>query len=562
MGTEFLHSPLPLLLVVGIAIFAGGVVARLFQRLRIPQVVGFIALGVLIGRSGFGIVGESHFDALIPFNFFALGLIGFMIGGELHREVFQRHGTKFIKVLISESLTAFTLVALVIGLLTWLATGEALMGLALGLILGAIASATAPAATVDVLWEYKTRGLLTTTVLAIVALDDGVALILYSLASSMASVLTGAGEASLLASLGKTGIEVIGSVLIGVLGGVILRFLFKSDTRVERNITLSLGILSLVLGLAIWLELDAILTAMALGASLTNLLPGHGKPVFRAVERITPPVYALFFVLVGARLSVHGLSWWMWMIAIAYVGGRTIGKMSGAYLGGRWAGFPPAIRKYLGLCLFSQAGVAIGLSMLAAMRFHDVMINGVSLGNTIALVVTATTFLVQIVGPPCVKLAVEKVGEVGLNFDINDLLVAYTVGDAMEKPRVFNSGDRIRDLLQSASISESSSFPILDREDNILGVVTLDSLKRCFADMAMNEWLLASDIMDEVTFSLKADTPLADALDKMKQRDLECVPVVKSEGDRNYLGMLEMRAVNRKINRELERRRKMAEANE
>lgn len=561
MGEHVCHAQLPLLLIVGIAIFAGGLVARLFQRLRIPQVVGFIALGVLIGRSGIGIVGETHFQELVPFNFFALGLIGFMIGGELHREVFRRHGSKFVKVLVAESLTAFGLVALVVGGIAWLATGEPLMGAALGLLLGAIASATAPAATVDVLWEYKTRGLLTTTVLAIVALDDGVALVLYSLASSMASMLTGVDDAGFIGSLLQTVVEVFGSIAMGLFAGGGLHFLLKTNARVDRSITLTLGVLALVLGAAIWLDLDAILTAMTLGATLTNLLPGRGKVVFHAVERVAPPVYALFFVLVGARLSVHGLTWWMWGIAIAYVAGRTVGKLTGAYLGGRWAGFPPAVRKYLGLCLFSQAGVAIGLSMLAAMRFSDVMINGVSLGNSIALVVTATTFLVQVIGPPCVKLAVERVGEVGLNFDVNDLLVAYTVGDAMEKPRVFRRGDRIRDVLHAASISESSSFPILDEQDRILGVVTLEALKRCFADMAMNEWLLASDIMEETTFVLGTAVPLADALEQMKQRDLECVPVVEAVEHGEYLGMLEMRAVNRKINRELERRRQIADAN-
>ncbi len=561
MTGESLSSQLPLLLVIGFSIFGGGLVARLFQRLRIPQVVGFIALGVVIGRSGLGLIEETHFQELIPFNFFALGLIGFMIGGELHREVFQKHGAKLVKVLLSESLSAFLLVSLVVSLLAWLVTGQPLLGLALGLLLGAIASATAPAATVDVLWEYKTRGPLTTTVLAIVALDDGLALILYSLASSAASVLVGVGESGLWTSLVNTGIEVFGSIIVGGLCGLVLNFLLRSSVRMERSITLTLGSVALALGLALWLELDAILTAMALGASLTNLMPGRGKSVFHVVERVAPPVYALFFVLVGARLSVHGLSWWMWGIAIAYVMGRTIGKISGAYLGGRWAGFPPAVRKYLGLCLFSQAGVAIGLSMLAAMRFGDVMINGVSLGDSIALIVTATTFLVQLVGPPCVKLAVEKVGEVGLNFDVNDLLVAYNVGDAMEKPRVFRRGDRIRDVLQTASISESSSFPILDENDKILGVVTLEELKRCFADMAMNEWLLASDIMEDATFTLPAAMPLATALDEMKTRDLECVPVMESaENGGRYLGMLEMRAVNRKINRELERRRQLADA--
>ncbi len=208
MDQSFHLQHVPILLIIGSAIFGGSIGARIFQKLRIPQVVGYIIIGLIVGRSGFGLIGEEEIQNLLPFNFFALGIIGFMIGGELHRHTFKKFGRQFLKILLAEGLTAFAFVTLLTGLLAWLISGNFLIGLSFGLILGAIASATAPAATVDVLWEYKTRGILTTTVLAIVALDDGLALLLYSFASSVALRLSGADEASFLVGFLHTFYEI------------------------------------------------------------------------------------------------------------------------------------------------------------------------------------------------------------------------------------------------------------------------------------------------------------------------------------------------------------------
>jgi Kef-type K+ transport system membrane component KefB len=559
--TEPLHqaSILPLLLVVGIAVFAGDLLAALFRRFRIPQVVGFISLGVVIGNSGLSLVDASHFQALQPFNFFALGLIGFMIGGELHRDMFRRHGMDFFKILVSESLFAFVCVTASVSAITWFTTHNAAISISLGLLLGSIASATAPAATVDVLWEYKTRGLLTSTVLAIVALDDGLALVLYSIASSVASMLTGDGAGGWWANLLHTGYELAGSIALGCAGAYVLNRLIQRRPKESKNTTLALGMVTLVLGCALWAELDAILTAMSLGACLSNITPGKARSTFDSVERFTPPVYALFFVLVGARLSVHGMPLWLWGIVAAYVLGRTFGKMSGAYAGGRWARIPKTIRNNLGFCLFSQAGVAIGLSLLAGIRFSDVMIGDISLGMAIPLVITTTTFFVQLVGPPCVKLAAQKAGEIGLSSSAEDLLAWYKASDAMEPTPPFGIQTRVKDILQTVAQSDSSSFCIVSEDNNVLGMVALEQLKRCFADADMNEWLLAVDIMDENSHTVSAAMSLAEVVEEMQKWDIDAVAVVTADTKKTYCGTLEMHSIHRKINRELQRRRQLAE---
>ena len=551
---------LPILLIIGGAVLAGSLGARLFQWLRIPQVVGYIAVGVLVGKSGLHLVGDNEIQGLLPFNFFALGIIGFLIGGELHLNVFKKHGRQLARILVGESLGAFLVVAPLVAALTYLFTANVALSVSLGLMLGAISSATAPAATVDVLWEYKTRGMLTTTVLAIVALDDALALLLYSLAASITTWLTGNGDGAFFRGLGHTAYELGGAVVLGVLAGLLLNQLVRKTHDKGKNLTSIVGVLALVIGLSHLLGTDVILAAMAFGMTLINLAPHRSHDTFGIIEKFSPPIYTLFFVFVGARLSIAGMSGWMWLIAGVYVVGRTLGKMAGANLGARWAGATESVRKYLGLCLFSQAGVAIGLSILASMRFADQTVGGVSLGNAIIMIVTATTFFVQVIGPPAVKYAITKAGERGLNVTEEDLLQSYKVSDVMDSTApAFPAQARVTDMFRRIPDTDAMSFCVLDENRCVIGIVTMEELKQCLADPSMAGWVVAFDLMRPAPDKLLPDTSLPDALRHMRETGLECLPVVAAAEPGAYLGMIEMQAVTRKVTQEVLRRRRAAE---
>ncbi|NQU38965.1 MAG: cation:proton antiporter [Lentisphaerae bacterium] len=551
---------LPILLIIGSAILAGSLGGRLFQMLRIPQVVGYIAIGVLVGKSGLHLLGDREIEGLLPFNFFALGIIGFLIGGELHRNVFKRHGRQLVRILLGESLVSFVVVGCLVSVASYLFTGNGPLSISFGLILGAISSATAPAATVDVLWEYKTRGMLTTTVLAIVALDDALALLLYSVAASITTVLTGEGETSFLSGLVHTAYELGGAVVLGVLAGLLLNQLIRKTHDKGKTLTSIIGILALVIGLSRLLETDLILAAMTFGMTLINLAPHRSRDTFGIIEKFSPPIYTLFFVFVGARLSISGMSGWMWTIAAVYVVGRTMGKLLGANLGARWAGATESVRKYLGLCLFSQAGVAIGLSILASMRFGDQSIGGVSLGNAIIMIVTATTFLVQVIGPPSVKYAVTKAGERGLNVTEEDLLESYTVSDVMDlKAPAFPAQARVSEVFRSIPDCDSMSFCVLDDAKAVIGIVTMDELKQCLADPSMAGWVVVFDLMRPAPDKLLPGDRLPDAMRHMQETGLSCLPVVTDDEAAAYVGMIEMQAVTRKVTQEVLRRRGIAD---
>ncbi|MFH0964228.1 MAG: cation:proton antiporter [Planctomycetota bacterium] len=553
LGALPIHPLHPnLLLLLGIAIFGGTVGARVFKRLRIPQVVGYIVIGVLLGDSGIGLFHQDVVESMRPFNYFALGIIGFMIGGELRREVFQKYGKQFFVILMSEGLGAFLFVGGLTTLVAWLVGGDFRSALALGVVLGAISSATAPAATVDVLWEYKSGGPLTTTVLAIVALDDGLALLLFAAAASVSTALLGQGDAGLASSFLKPAYQVIGAAVLGTLAGVMLNYVLRRLKDSANSLAFTIGTVIAVIGLTMMLEVDMILSAMCLGATVANLAPRRSRNAFELVGSFSAPLYVLFFTLVGARLSISNMSLWTGGLALAYVIGRTGGKMLGAWLGALWASAAASVRRYLGLCLFSQAGVAIGLSILAA---HNLPAD---MAQTVLIVITGTTLLVQIIGPPCVKLAIQNAGEVGMNVTEEDLIREHTVGDVMEKnPVTLSEETPLPEVFRTFSAHDFLAYPVVGADQKLVGLISFQELKGTLAYGELQPLLVAHDIADRPVATTTPETPLQEALDQMKEMRLEHIAVLSEPGGK-LVGFLDRALVMRAITSELVRRSERA----
>lgn len=545
---------LNLILVLGIAVFGGTIGAKLFQKLRIPQVVGYIVIGVVLGGSALDVINARVAESLSPFNIFALGIIGFMIGGELKYDIFKQYGKQFLIILLSEGLFAFVIVGTAATLTSYLFTGHFASSLALGLVLGAISSATAPAATVDVLWEYKTRGILTRTILAIVALDDGLALLLYGFATSFAGVLLGSGEDNWLLNLLIPLWEIFGAIAVGAVTGFILVLIFRYVQERDKLLTFAIASVMLTIGLSLILRVEAILAAMVLGATLVNFRPRRSRNAFELVETFSPPIYVLFFVLVGARLQVSGVPTWIIVLAAVYVVGRSVGKITGSWFGARMARAPAGVRRYLGICLFSQAGVAVGLALLASQRFAD------SMGEAVVLIVTVTTFLVQIMGPVLVKTGVTKAGEVGMNITEEDLIRTHSVGDTMETAAPAVSADKTLDeVIGIVSSTDGFYYPVVSHDRKLIGAITLHGIRNTFATQEVNDWLVALDIMEPVIAKVTAEMPLSEAFERAKRHDLDYLPVVASEADDSLIGLLDCPAVRRSLSAEVLSRQEKAD---
>lgn len=542
-----------LILLLGFILLLGTIGGRSFQKLKIPQVVGYIVIGILIGQSGFQILSSNVITALNPLSSIALSLIGFMIGGELKANVIKKYGKQFIGILLCESIVPFIIVSIVITGISFVVTKNAAVSLSLGLLLGAISSATAPAATTDVLRENRTRGPLTTTVLGIVAMDDAVALVLYAFASSIAANLLGADTAGFGKQILMLMYDIFGSITLGSLIGFFLSLVIRNVmTDAGRILGFSLGSLFLCTGIAGFLQLDTILAAMSLGFFMVNFAPAKTRPTFSMVENFTPPIYVLFFVLVGAKLNIWNVNIFVGFLALCYVILRTTGKSLGAFVGAWITKAPETVRKYLSFCLLSQAGVAIGLSISAGHDFPD------TIGPTVLLIITTTTFIVQLIGPICVKYAVEKAGECNLDITEEDLIRSLNVSHvlignqpvcAANSPSIVEETARLSEILNSFSRHPNLNYAVKDASGTLTGMITLESLKESLIMSDWHEHLLAMDIMLPADIVCSPTTGIGDLYELYAKHDCNAIPIV--DENRRSFGIIEKNTIEHFLHQQM-----------
>ncbi|QEN03969.1 CBS domain-containing protein [Thiospirochaeta perfilievii] len=545
-------SSFNMILLLGVILFGGTLVGRLFQKWKIPQVVGYIGLGLVLGQTGFNLINSKTLTNLQPFSTFALGLIGFMIGGELKLKTIKKYGKQFLTILLMESLGAFFIVFILISITSYLFFHDIKIAISLGLLLGAISSATAPAATTDVLWENKTRGPLTTMILGIVAMDDAVSLLLFAIASSVVGILSGQAGANLGLSILALIWEIGLSVFLGVGIGALLFWIIKNFVDEDKILAFSIGAILLLIGLAQVLGVDVILSTMAMGFFISNFAPRRSEETFHLVEKFTPPVYILFFVMVGATLNVGGLTKVTVVMALVYLFGRMGGKAAGSILGAIISKAPTSVRKYLPFCLFSQAGVAIGLSIVAGNTFDGVI------GETIVLIITATTFVVQLIGPTAVKFAVSRSGEVGLNITAQDLIRQSRGRDLADKNiPLIKENENLNNILSIFASRDNLYYPVVNSDNKLVGILSIENLKDTFIASELSDFLLAHDIMDSILYTTTLDSQASDIYSLFDKSHVPSIPVVDKDG--RVEGMIENRRMQQFISRRLVELKKKAE---
>jgi Kef-type K+ transport system membrane component KefB len=544
-----------ILLLLGVALVGGTLGAWIFQRLRVPQVFGYIVTGIIVGETGMKLVGSNEVAALAPVSFFALGVIGFLVGAELEMGELRRHGRTFSTLLFAEGLSAFGLIVVLIGSFLTYVTGEWRPSFALALIFGAIGSATDPASTVSTLWETRARGFLTTTIIAIVALDDALALTLYAFATNAARGMLGA-ETAILHELGAISLELGGSLAVGALFAGGLHLVLRRLIDADKAFALSVGAILLVSGLARTFNLDLIIAAMMLGMVLRNVAGHYADDTLKVLRSFATPIYVLFFVLVGARFEAADLPWWLWTLIGLYLFGSACGKMTGMYIGARLIGAPSRVRRYAGSALLPQGGVAIGLALVAVQHFegHPAMILGRPLGEVLLSTITATTLALQMVGPPMTRWAAIRAGEAGRDLTEDDLLAQWTVGDAMSaEVETLAEAEPLSIVVRRFGETDQAEFPVVSAEGELIGILPLHVLRAIIAESEAWDWLIAVDAMLPLEETLTPDQRLSDVVRRMRVQGLSTLPVVAGrdgevDGDgRRLLGILDLGDVRRMV---------------
>ena len=380
---------------LALILFSGLILGRAVKLIRLPNVTGYLIAGLIIGPYGFRLISANMVGDLELISEMALAFIAFTIGSEFKLSYIKRVGMMPIVIAIFEGLTASVLVTLALVL--------AGVDIEIALLLGAIASATAPAATVMVIKQYRTKGPVTETLLSVVALDDAVALILFGFASAIVTAMSSPGTASLTMTIVYSILEIVGSCAVGFLLGFLftlpLRYFKKSSNRL---IILTCFIF-LGAALANMMGLSPLLLCMCIGAMLVNGSP-DAMEVFKLTDSVTPPIFLMFFVVSGMNLNLTILPQ-IGLIGMIYIVVRVIGKISGAYIGSRLMKAPSVVRKYLGLSLIPQAGVAIGLALITARILPQY-------AETIQAVILGATFIYELIGPVTTKVSLQKAGEI------------------------------------------------------------------------------------------------------------------------------------------------------
>ncbi|MBN2030444.1 cation:proton antiporter [bacterium] len=380
-------------------------VKRLTGKIGIPIVTGYVIVGVIMGISLLRIFHTESLDRLDIVNDFALGIIGFTIGSELRREIFVRLGKSIILIALFESTLSFLVVTVSIFLLDPSKVYQAF-------ILGAVASATAPAATVYIIQQYKAKGPLSSTILAVVGIDDAFALIIFVFAAALSKGLLKAEHVSLLSILLPSILEILLSLVSGGLLGFGFIWLFQK-VRYPDDLLLGTGAFVLfLLGFSQQFHLSGLLSTMTFGAVVSNLNPMLTNRSSKVLENVSPLLFAFFFIFAGAHLDV-GLLPQIGVVGLVYLVARIAGKIGGARLGATIGRAPSVVKKYAGFSLIPQVGVALALAIIVRKEFGsgDFGEPGRLLASVVINVLLFTTIITEIVGPLLTKYALTKAGE-------------------------------------------------------------------------------------------------------------------------------------------------------
>ncbi|MBU0945265.1 MAG: cation:proton antiporter [Proteobacteria bacterium] len=400
---------------VALLLAAGLLVAKICQRLYMPSVTGYILAGMLLGPSGFDLINRQSIGSnLDHFTHIALMLISFGIGEHVELKKLREHVRSVAWIGGCEALCAFVFVSVAV-FVTVHFTGMDLDGwqlrdhLAISLLLGAVGLATAPAATLLVIREVKASGSFTATLLAIVAIDNGLAIMIFGFAISIAHHIMGQLGDPFYLVIFKGFVDIGQSLLLGMFTGMLLDLVLRKLKSQGEMMTGGLALLLLCSELARYLELSSLLAGMAAGVILVNRAERDVR-MFRALNSFEPPIYVLFFTLAGTHLDIKALGA-AGILGTIYFLARIAGKINGVALGARIAAAPQAVLRYLGFGLLPQAGVAIGLIFLIS---SDPILS--EYASIITPVVLTGVLLSELIGPLAVRFAVDKAGEAhGLN---------------------------------------------------------------------------------------------------------------------------------------------------
>jgi Kef-type K+ transport system membrane component KefB len=394
------------ILLAGLLLLFALLLGMLARRLRVPEVTAYIITGVLVGPSVFKIISHDTLSSIGVFSQVALGLILFSIGTSFNLNALRNKAATLLKLSLFEGVGTALIVTLVLRLIgvSW----------ELSFLLGSLAVETAAATTLLVLREYNAKGPLTSTIVPLIAINNLICLTFFTFVLTGIQINRSSGNLNLI--LGRATFDLawafIGGAALGLLVGYLLVFWTPLCSEHGEALILIIGCILLLVGAAQFLQTSSLVATLMLGATVTNLSQ-RTEHLFAALQKIDPPIYAIFFVSAGAELDLKSFAAAGGM-GICYFLFRLMGKYLGAYFGTRYLQMSDIVKKYLSIAIISQAGLAVGLLTIVRVKVPE-------MAATVTAVVLSAILVYEIIGPFGTRYAIFQANEAGKVEEDDDL---------------------------------------------------------------------------------------------------------------------------------------------
>lgn len=419
MLTHLHEIHIPILLLIGTIILFSFYFGKTMRYIKLPTIIGYMIIGVVFGPSLLNLLNDSLQEQLSFITEVALGFVALSIGMELNFNSLKKLGKGVISIIFAESFGAFILVFTGVYFFT--------KDIPMSLIFAGIAPASAPAGTVAVIQEYKAKGSLTKALYAVVGFDDGLGIVIFGFAAAIAKSMlmheTGMATGGFWAMMSAPLLEIFLSFIIGIISAILFAFLIKKMSNYRDILVLLFVFVLMISGLSKLLHLSLILTNMIIGMTIVNTQRGQIKQaVYEHLPILMPLLFILFFTLAGANLHISQLGA-LGLLGVVYIFSRSGGLIIGSRIGGAMGHVEDKIKKYIGMGILSQAGVAIGLALIVKHEFKGLgkvvetigthsITSGEKLGIIVITTVTASSLFFEIIGPILTKIALTKAGEI------------------------------------------------------------------------------------------------------------------------------------------------------
>lgn len=417
---RFPESPGAVILNLAIILSAGFLMTRVTKRFRLPDVTGYILAGILIGPYVLHLIPLKIVSGMDFVTDIALAYIAFNVGKYFKLQQLKQNGKRIFVSTLFEALTAAAAVILAMIFIFRLPVSFALL-------LGAIGSATAPASTIMTIRQYHAKGEMVDTILQVVALDDAVALMAFSVCAVVAEELENGTGVQIMAVLQPLIFNILAPAA-GASCGFLMKWIMTDRRTREHKLILVNAVIFFLTGICTLIDISPLLSCMVMGAVYINVM--EDKRLFKQVNHFTPPIMLMFFVISGMRLDITMLAA-AGVIGVGYFLVRIIGKYLGAYIGCQAAGSPKPIRTCLGMALVPQAGVSIGLAALGQRILPP------KTGSMLSVIILSSSVLYEIVGPACAKAS---------------LFLSHTIEKTERGKKSGKNTEKIKDTVKSKEI--------------------------------------------------------------------------------------------------------------